>query len=188
MKFNPKNLEKLRNPKRLELENPDLIWEKMALVKPECLVDVGCGIGFSAIPMAKKMPGGKVYACDISLEMLSALGEEIKNSGVDNIRPILMEEVKIPVEGGCADGVLMQNLHHELKSPVESLKECGRILRPGGKIAVIDWKKVTAESGPPLEIRVSPKKIGSDLREAGFIQIEALEVLPCHSFLVATKP
>lgn len=187
-KFDPKHAEKLKNPARLKHENPDFIWEKLGLDRPTCVVDAGCGLGFSAIPFAKKMPDGVVYACDISREMLDALSEEIKSMGINNVRPLLMEEVKIPLNDGCADALIMQNLHHELDAAVENLKECARVLRNGGRISIIDWKKKPSEFGPPLELRVSEKKIGSDLREAGFTQIVSLGGLPHHSFLTACKP
>jgi ubiquinone/menaquinone biosynthesis C-methylase UbiE len=187
-KFNPAEIDKLRDPRRLETENPSIIWGKLGLGDSACIVDVGCGAGFSAIPFAKKTPGGKVYACDISPEMLDAITKEIESSGVANVFPLLVDEAKIPLEDGIADALLMQNIHHELHSAEESLLECKRVLRPGGKIVVVDWKKDLMDFGPPLNIRVSAKKIGSDLREAGFVQIDVFDLLPYHSFIVARKP
>jgi ubiquinone/menaquinone biosynthesis C-methylase UbiE len=187
-KFNPAEIDKLRDPRRLEVENPSVIWDHLGLTDPACVVDVGCGAGFCAIPFAGKTPAGKIYACDISQEMLDAMTKESQTAGVKNIFPVLVEEDKIPLDPGIADALLMQNIHHELHSAVDSLRECRRVLRDGGRIAVIDWKKEAMDFGPPLVIRVSSKKIGSDLREAGFVQIEAFETLPYHSFIIAKKP
>ncbi|MBI3582060.1 MAG: class I SAM-dependent methyltransferase [Nitrospinae bacterium] len=187
-KFDPKEKDRLRDPRRIEREDPNLIWEKLEPDNPLCVVDVGCGLGFAAIPFSKKMPGGKVYACDVSSEMLEAMKLEAKAADARNIIPVLSQEAKIPVETGIADLLLTQNLHHELHSAVETLLECKRILRRGGKIAVIDWKKEPMEFGPPQEIRVTAKKIGSDLREAGFVRIESLDALRFHTFIVARKP
>ncbi len=187
-KFNPKEVDKLRKPERLQRENPQTVWENIGLSNPSCLVDVGCGIGFASIPFARHIPAGTVYACDISQEMLDILKEEIGKAGVKNIKPVLVEEAKIPLADGIADAVLMQNIHHELHAEVEILKECRRLLKPGGKIAIVDWKKEPMDIGPPQEIRVSVKKIGSDLREAGFTQIQSLDLLAYHSFVLAQKP
>ncbi|MEE8483570.1 MAG: SAM-dependent methyltransferase, partial [Nitrospinota bacterium] len=55
-KFDPKEKDKLKNPERLQRENPDLIWKTLALENPKNFIDIGCGVGFSAIPFSKKMP------------------------------------------------------------------------------------------------------------------------------------
>lgn len=187
-KFNPLEIDKLRDPRRLETENPFIIWEKMGLGETACIVDVGCGFGFCAVPFAQRSRDGKVYACDISLEMLDAAEKEAEAAGVSNLIPVLMKETKIPLDDGIADALLMHNVHHELESAEESLLECRRVLRPGGTIAVMDWKKDPMDFGPPMDIRVSAKKIGSDLREAGFSRIVVLDDFPYHSFVTARKP
>ncbi|GMT42580.1 MAG: methyltransferase type 11 [bacterium] len=187
-KFDPENFDKLKNPERLKWENPDVIWEKMELKKPEVFVDVGCGIGFSAIPFAKKMPVGIVFACDVNEVMLDMLKNELERTTVKNIKPVLMEEVKIPLAGGTADAALMQNLYHEFNHAADNLDECKRILKSGGTIAVIDWKPVETPFGPPLEIRIEAEKIQGDMEKAGFEVLRNLDIFPYHTFVLARKP
>ncbi len=186
-KFDPREFEKLKKPERLERENPEVIWENMGLKDDSTFIDIGCGVGFAAIPFAKKMPEGKVYACDISEEMLEMLKKEIDKAGVKNVTPVKMDEVSVPLPDAIADVVLMQNLHHELDNSVDNLKECRRLLKQGGLMAVIDWKPMETPGGPPLEIRVEAKRIEEDLMEAGFNFVKSLELLPYHSFIVAVK-
>lgn len=184
-KFNPKMFERLKNPERLDREDPEIIWENIGLEVDSTFIDIGCGVGFAAIPFAKKMPDGVVYACDISEEMLSMLKKELVDAGVKNVQTVKMDEVSVPLPDGVADGALMQNLHHELDSAIDSLKECGRLLKPGGVMAVMDWKPMETPGGPPLEIRVDSKKIENDLADAGFDSVTSLDVFPYHSFVTA---
>lgn len=184
-KFDPKKFEKLKNPERLDREDPELIWENMGLKSDSTFIDIGCGVGFAAIPFAKKMPDGLVYACDISEEMLAMLKNELVDAGVKNVKTVKMDEVSVPLSGGIADGALMQNLHHELDSSVDNLKECRRLLKPGGVMAVIDWKPMETPGGPPLEIRVDEKKMEKDMADAGFDFVKSLDVFPFHSFVIA---
>jgi len=182
-KFNPRCLEKLRNPERVNRENPDLIWQIINLKDPDCIVDIGAGIGFAAIPFSRKMNTGTVWACDISVEMLTELKKEIDKEGVSNVKPLLMGEVDVPLPDSIADAVIMQNLHHEFDDANKNLIEVKRLLKPGGKAVIIDWKKEETPAGPPIEIRVSTEGIIKHLEEAGFSNIQSYSDLPYHSFI-----
>ena len=184
-KFDPKSFKKLKKPERKQNENPELIWENMGLKADSTFIDIGCGVGFAAMPFAEKMPEGLVYACDISAEMLENLKKEIIEAGVKNVAPVKMDEVSVPLPDAVADAVLMQNIHHELESAIDNLKECRRLMKPGGVMAIMDWKPVETPGGPPLEIRVEAAKIEKDLSEAGFSSVKSLDVFPYHNFIVA---
>lgn len=69
--FDVKNMHKLDNPKRRELLPPDQTLRKLGIKEGEIIADIGCGIGYFTLP-ASKMVGekGKIYAMDISAEML----------------------------------------------------------------------------------------------------------------------
>lgn len=186
-KFDVRDVDKLRHPERLQRENPEVIWEQMALDNPEVFVDIGAGVGFAVLPFARKMPKGKVYACDLVQQMLDILRAEGEAAGLNNVHLIKMEEVNIPLPDAIADGVLMQNLHHELHHPVASLAECRRIMKDGAKIAIIDWKKEPMAAGPPQELRVSAADIEGQLKAAGFVWVTHNEVLPMHYFVIGVK-
>jgi ubiquinone/menaquinone biosynthesis C-methylase UbiE len=184
-KFDPKSFEKLKKPERFQNENPDVIWENIRLKSDSIFIDIGCGVGFAAIPFARRMPDGTIYACDLEDEMLEMLKTELDSAGVKNVTPVKMEEVGVPLPDAIADSVLMQNLYHELDHGIDNLKECRRLMKKGGLMAVLDWKPMETPGGPPLEIRVEAKRIEEDLLEAGFNFVKSLELFPYHSFIVA---
>jgi len=186
-KFDPRKLDKLNDPKRLEYLNPDLIWEKAALKDPSILIDIGAGTGFFALLFSKKMKKGKVYACDISDEMLLWLEDNLPSESKGRVIPVRMEESSVPLSEDMADLVYMINLHHELEQPQKILREALRLLRRGGKLLIIDWKKEQTPEGPPLEIRVTEEAIESQMLKAGFRDIVKYAVLPYHHFLVGEK-
>lgn len=186
-KFDPKKFAKLKKPERLDREDPEVIWENIGLKSDSTFIDIGCGIGFAAIPFARKMESGVVYACDLSADMLAMLDQELADAGVKNVKSVKMDEVNVPLPSGIADGALMQNLHHEFDNAVDNLKECARLLKPGGVMAVIDWKPMETPGGPPLEIRVDVKRIERDMVDAGFSAVKSLDVFPYHSFVIAVR-
>jgi ubiquinone/menaquinone biosynthesis C-methylase UbiE len=186
-KFDPKKLDKLNDPRRLEYLNPDFIWEKAALPDPAVLVDIGAGTGFFALLFSRKMKEGKVYACDISSEMISWMNGNLPAESKGKLIPVKMEETSVPLSGGMADLVYMINLHHELEDPVMILKESFRLLKKSGKVIVIDWKKEETPEGPPLGLRVEEEAIESHMRDAGFSEIAKYRALPYHYFLIGKK-
>jgi predicted O-methyltransferase YrrM len=99
-KFNPAMLDRLRDPGRLRWMNPGGVWAVLTLwnFRPiGTLVDLGAGLGFFAIPFARRMPYGQVYACDSSPEMLEHLKAELAEHRAANVIPVLTEEVRIPL-------------------------------------------------------------------------------------------
>lgn len=186
-KFDPKDIDKLNRPERLQTVNPDLIWNALDLRGPKTLIDIGVGTGFFAVPFCRKMAGGKIYACDISDEMLRWMNAHLPPDVRSCVIPMKMEESVVPLPDGIADLVYMINLHHELERPREIVREAHRLLKKGGKLLIIDWKKEEMPEGPPVSIRVTEEDIVRDMKEGGFAEVTTQPVLAYHNFLAANK-
>ena len=186
-KFDPKKLAKLNDPKRLEYLNPDVIWGKTRLAAADVLIDIGAGTGFFAVLFGKKIKSGKVYACDISEEMIAWMNDNIPAEMKSIVTPVKMEENSVPLADGIADLVYMINIHHELEQPLRLLKEARRLLKKDGKLMIIDWKKEETPEGPPLEIRITAETIRSQMSESGFSDTGNYTVLPYHNFFIGQK-
>jgi ubiquinone/menaquinone biosynthesis C-methylase UbiE len=186
-KFDPGKIDKLNRPERLQFQNPDDIWEILQLDHPKTLVDIGAGTGFFAMPFSEKMHQGRVYACDISDTMISWMKETIPEKYRGAVIPTKMEESEVPLPDGIADLVYMIDVYHELEEPAKMLLEARRLLRKGGKLMIVDWKKQETPGGPPLHHRVAAQVIASHMAEGGFVDIVSHEVLPYHCFLVGSK-
>ena len=187
-KFDVKKLERLRDPERLTYLNPDKIWSVIGRGDVKTVVDLGAGVGVFSIPFSRNIPAGTVFACDLSAEMLQHLEEALQAEAVENVVPVKTGEVAVPLDGGIADVVFMVNLHHEFDAPAESLRECRRLLRPGGLVAVIDWKPQETPSGPPLHVRVTPETVQKQLRGAGFEDVHSHDLLPHHYLITSRRP
>lgn len=111
-------------------------------------VDFGCGSGFWVLPLARILEEGKVYGVDILEEPLSALRSKAKTQKLPNVI-----SMKANVESGTTllskscDAVLMTNLLFQAENKKAVLEEGRRVLKPNGKILVVDWKK-DAPLGP----------------------------------------
>jgi ubiquinone/menaquinone biosynthesis C-methylase UbiE len=186
-KFDPHKKAILDDPVRMTFHNPDDIWAFLRQHRPKVLIDIGAGTGFFAIPFSRKISDGIVYACDISDEMLEELALNLAHQEHGDVRPVKMEESRVPLPDDLADLVYLINVYHELETPQQVIRESHRLLKQGGMIAVIDWKKTETPYGPPLSIRVSNDVIRSAMLEGGFSDIDDRDILHYHCFLTGKK-
>lgn len=140
--------------------NPTEVLNKIKLKSDMIAADFGCGSGGWVIPLAKKLEEGRVYAIDIQEEPLSALGSKLKIEGIQNVKKILSD---IEIENGSkvpalsCDLVLITNLLFQVEKKKQIFKEADRILKPRGKILVVDWKPESSLG--PEQGRVSPEEM-----------------------------
>lgn len=185
-KFDPRKRSVLDDPKRFLFENPDKILSEAGVKPGEVVADIGCGTGFFTLPLAKYVgKKGKVYALDTSLTMIEELRKRTRN--LEQVKSIHSQENRFPMEDGSLDFTLLVNMIHELENGRRFLKEVHRVLKPGGRICVIDWKKKKVEMGPPLKILLTKKRIRQMLRQSGYGQIKSLSPLPFHKGLLGVK-
>ncbi len=185
-KFDPKKLQKLNNPKRLIDIPPDYVWGKLKMEFPGVFVDLGTGTAFFSIAFLRRFNPSKIYACDSSEVMINWMEENVSPK-YPNIVPIKTDEHSIPLNDEIADLVFMINLHHELDTPSLTIKESNRLLKAGGKVLIVDWKKEDMPEGPPVEIRYLPEQIEGQLINAGFKQIDIYNDLQKHFVIVGQK-
>ncbi|NCO59927.1 MAG: class I SAM-dependent methyltransferase [Deltaproteobacteria bacterium CG17_big_fil_post_rev_8_21_14_2_50_51_6] len=185
-KFDPKHLDKLNNPERLNDIPVRRIWPVLEMEYPGTIVDIGAGTGFLSTQFAAYVTGGVLFACDLSDIMIDWIKENVSPI-YKNIVPVKMEESRVPLDDAIADLVYMITLHHELDDPEAMLLECRRLLRENGKLLIIDWKKEEMKEGPPLKIRCLPEDVRVQLEEAGFGNVSQYDFLTKHFCLTAEK-
>ena len=145
--------------------NPQEVLNELKIEGEMIAADFGSGSGGWAIPLAKILKFGKVYAIDILEEPLSALKSKAEIQRVYNIETIssnVEKGIKLP-DLSC-DLVLLTNLLFQIEDKKRVLTEAKRVLKKGGKILVVDWLPEALQG--PREGRVSPdevKKIAKNL-------------------------
>ena len=124
--------------------NPAEVLKQLKLKKGMIAADFGCGSGGWVIPLAKILEEGKIYAIDILEEPLSALKGRAKLEKILNVETIRSNvEAKngSKLSDNSCDLVLMTNLLFECDDKKIVLEEGKRVLKPGGRILVVDWIK-----------------------------------------------
>jgi ubiquinone/menaquinone biosynthesis C-methylase UbiE len=168
--------------------NPKEILNQLDLKKEMTAADFGSGSGGWAIPLAKILKDGKVYAIDILEEPLSALKNKSEIEGIDNIETIRSDvesKENLKLKDGVLDLVLMTNLLFEVKNKKRVIGEAKRVIKKGGKILVIDWLEKTA-LGPEGK-RTSTEEIKNLAKELDLKIEKELKAGPYHWGIILTK-
>lgn len=168
-KFDPAEAGKLLQGDRYAWQSPERVLDSLGLGPGEVLVDIGCGPGFFSLPAARRVaPGGRVYAVDISLDMLMQIGQRLYAEGLANVETVLSKETNIPLPDGCADAALLANVLHEAEDPGALLAEARRLVRAGGRLLIVDWRPEETPVGPPVGERLSPAAVAALGEAAGW--------------------
>jgi len=185
-KFDPKKLQRLNDPERLKDIPPEIIQGELNLDKAEVLVEIGAGTAFFSKVFLEKFKAKTVYACDTSEIMIRWIEAHVAPEHPDVV-PVISDESFIPLDDSLADVVFMINLHHELEDPARMLEEAHRLLKPDGKIFIVDWLKKEMAEGPPTEIRFLSRDVKAQLIQAGFDNVHDYDGLEKHFLVVGEK-
>ena len=131
----------LERDERQQEERGDLLLRELGLKPGMVVADVGAGTGYYARRMAPLVgSSGTVYATDVQPEMMKMLEDGAKKAGLTNIKPILggLQSVNLP--DASVDLAIMVDVYHELEFPFEVIESLVRALKPGGRIAYIEYR------------------------------------------------
>jgi len=166
-----------------DLIDKEKFFKALDLKRDAVLLDVACGVGKYSIAASEILGHeGVIYAIDLWEEGINALRQTVAEKDIKNIRPVLGDVNKrIPVEDRSMDVVLMATVLHDLievNAERGTLNEVRRVLRPGGRLLVIEFKKIEGPPGPPVAIRLSPEETEKIVSGYGFKQEKVIDVGP----------
>ena len=187
-KFSVKDKNKLDNPERRKIMPPEITLEKLHLLKDDIVADVGCGIGYFSIPAAVIIgEKGKVYAMDISDEMLKEVQENANENNIANIEIVKTLENSLIVADESVTYAFICNVLHETENMGSFLKEVNRILVSEGKVAIIEWMKKESHIGPPMNHRIAEEALINMLNNMELRVVEKIDISNEFYGIVAIK-
>ena len=152
-------------------------------LKPDAIIaDIGSGTGYFSVRLAHMVPKGRVYGADIEPDMVRYLAERVKREQLDNVSSIAAapDDPRLPER---VDLILMVDVLHHIADRARYLQKLRGSLKPGGRIAIIDFR-LDAPDGPPKSARIAPGRVKTELNAAGYALLEDHAFLPNQYFLV----
>jgi SAM-dependent methyltransferase len=104
------------------------------------VADIGAGDGAHAVAVARLIgPGGEVLATDIDPDRRRAVANRASRTQAPNVRVLEASGDTTNLADGCCHAIYMRTMFHHVANPAAYAKDVARSLRPGGRIAVIDF-------------------------------------------------
>lgn len=175
----------LEDPARDVYQKPGDVLLALALRAGEAVADIGSGSGYFAVRLAAAVGAtGRVYAVDVDPDMVRHLNRRLRDAGVDNVRSVLAAFDDPLLPDRSVDRFFICDTWHHIDDQAKYLALMKRMLRPGGEVVMIDFKKEPTPMGPPLAMRISREALVAQMQAAGFRLAAEHTFLPYQYFLV----
>ena len=160
--------------------------------KPGTIVaDIGAGDGRYAFAAARLVgPSGKVFATEIDQEKLAALKSDVTKRRLTNVIVIDSKEADTHLPAECCDAIFLRRVYHHLTKPAEFDQSLLRTLKPGGRLAIIEFPpraSLAPVEGVPANRGghgIPPKILIEELTSAGLQLVKTVSDWPADDYLV----
>jgi ubiquinone/menaquinone biosynthesis C-methylase UbiE len=180
----------LERDEREKEERLTLLIKSLKLKPGMVIADIGAGSGVISMLMAREIePEGKVLAVDIQQEMLGRLKKRCDAVGVTNVVPVKGAEKSPNLKPGSVDLIIMVDVYHEFAFPYEMTQELAKALKPGGRIAWVEYRLEDPTVPILLVHKMTEKqvKLEASQPEFGMKYLETIGVLPRQHIVVFQK-
>ncbi len=171
------------DPARDAWQMPARVIEALALKPGQKVADVGAGTGYFSVRLARAAAAPKVFAVDLEPKMVEHLTKRAAAEGLKNITAVLASTTS-PNLPEPVDVVLVIDTYHHIGNRPAYFAALKAKLTPGGRLAIVDFRKGGGDGGPPEHFRFTPEQITGELAQAGYVLDRAHDFLPRQHFLV----
>jgi len=170
------------DPERDAWQKPHEVIQALALQPDARVADLGAGTGYFSARLANMLPQGRVYAVDIEPDMVRYLDARAKREQLRNLTAVAgaPDDPRLPEK---VDLILLVDVYHHVEDRARYFRKLRASLRPGGRIAIVDFRLDSPE-GPPRAARIAPETVKAEMSAAGYAAAAEHSFLPYQYFLV----
>ena len=166
-----------------ELDVPKLV-DVLGLEPGMTVADVGAGFGAMTVVLGKWIGTGHVYATDVGARQLTVIREYVQKEGLKNVTVIDGAAASTNLPPACCDAIFMRDVYHHIGAVEAFNKSLLASLKPGGRVAIIDFPPQPRSNLPPGAPAnrgghgVTPAMVVGELKDAGFTHLRTIEGWP----------
>ncbi|ODS38935.1 hypothetical protein BEH94_06230 [Candidatus Altiarchaeales archaeon WOR_SM1_SCG] len=178
---------KLFNKKASDPKNkPQDVLDSLRIEKGSIIADIGAGGGYFTLRFADAVgEKGKVYAIDTDHEFLEFIRKSAEEKVLDNVETVIAAGDNLNLPEGTLDLIFVRNVYHHLQNRVEYFRKLKILLKPEGRVAVIEYKPGGFFSFHAIFGHyVKREVIAEEMGKAGYRVDEKFDFLPEQSFTI----
>lgn len=174
------------DPARDEWQQPDRVVQSLDLRYGDVVADIGAGTGYFTRRFAAAVgPAGRALGLDVEPSMVRHMRDDARNLGLMNYEAAVVDPDDPRLAPSSIDLIFICNTYHHLPNRVAYLERLSWALRPGGRIAIVDFFKRPLPVGPSSpEHKVSKQTVLREFEEAGYMLSQSFDFLPYQYYLV----
>jgi predicted methyltransferase len=178
----------LERPQRDMEEQPEKVLAALNVEPGQVAVDLGAGSGFYTFKLAKLVgPEGSVLAVDIQDAMLKFIRDRAARENMTNIGLVKSTETDPHLPANRVDLVLMVDVYHELSFPYEVMTNVVKALKPGGRVAFVEFR-AEDENVPIKRVhKMSIEQLSKEMAAVGLEPVNVVETLPWQHIAIYGK-
>lgn len=124
-----------------ERQEAERLAEVLGVREGASIAEIGAGGGRFTETMARRVgPSGRVYSTEIDEESLEAIRKRMDAAGLRNVTIVEAGEAVTNLPDGCCEAVFLRNVYHHLRDPEAFAASLRRAVKPGGRLAIIDFE------------------------------------------------
>lgn len=178
-------VERFESTERDTYQQPNKVITYLGDIKGKTIMDLGAGSGYFSVKLATA--GANVIAADVNEDFLLYLKNRIKNEKIENI-----QLRKIPYDNPMlseneVDILFIVNTYHHIEKRTDYFAKALRGIKKGGELLIIDFFKVEAPIGPPVDHKTSIDEVITELKEAGYTSFEIEVSLLPYQYIIKAK-
>jgi arsenite methyltransferase len=176
----------LEDPQRDAYQKPHEVLTALAIKSGETIADIGAGSGYFTFRLSHFVgEKGKIYAVDVSPDMILYINRRMRDLKVNNVISILADPDDPLLPDRAVNRFFFSDSWHHIENQKKYLSLMKRMLKPRGEIVMIDFhKKKEITVGPPLEMRIAREDLIKQMEQNGFRLAKEHTFLPYQYFLV----
>ena len=181
--------ELLEGKERFTWQRPDRVVQLLSLREGETVVDLGAGSGFFARILSSSVGlTGIVHALEFNPKLVEHMKSPQARDPYGNILPALVEGGELPLGAGEADLVLSVNHWHRFQDRASIGSEVSRVLKPGGRLVIVDWHQSAPDWTIPQANRLDRKQLIDEMQAAGWELTSESHMLRYQFVMIFRKP
>jgi arsenite methyltransferase len=175
----------LENPQRDAEQKPEEVIQVLDIKPGETLADIGAGSGYFTFRFARKVgENGRVYAVDINADMILYMNRYIRDKKIKNVTTILSAPDDPLLGDASINRFFICNTFHHIPKRPAYIALMKKMLKPGGQVIIVDYKKGQLPVGPPPEMKLARRDVIGEMEAGGFKLAKEHRFLPYQYFLV----